>query len=89
MEYIELNSLRKDTKKARSSQASISINICIELSKTFFPSEYRQVTETSAADIKKPTSLTKSCYVSTPFSFAVIMLNIAVCCCFLLTTIHS
>ena len=62
MEYIELNSLRKDIKKARSSQASISINICIELSKTFFPSEYRQVTETSAADIKKPTSLTKSQY---------------------------
>ena len=46
MEYIELNSLREDIKKARSSQASISINICIELSKKFFPSEYRQVTET-------------------------------------------
>ena len=36
MEYIEFNWLRKHTKKARSSQASISINSCTESSKTQF-----------------------------------------------------
>ena len=37
---LELNWLRKHMKKVRSSQASISINSCTELSKTVFPCKY-------------------------------------------------
>ena len=37
MEFIEFNSMCKYMKKIRSSQASISINSCTELSKTVFP----------------------------------------------------